>query len=34
MFSLMLILGGIILDKIGVRLTGLGSAGIMVLGQD
>lgn len=31
-FFLMLILGGIILDKIGVRLTGLGSAGIMVLG--
>jgi len=31
-FFLMLILGGIILDKIGVRLTGLGSAGIMVIG--
>lgn len=31
-FFLMLILGGIILDKVGVRLTGLGSAGVMVLG--
>jgi MFS family permease len=31
-FFLMLILGGIILDKIGVRLTGLGSAGVMVIG--
>ncbi len=31
-FFLMLIFGGIILDKVGVRLTGLGSAGIMVLG--
>jgi predicted MFS family arabinose efflux permease len=31
-FFLMLIFGGIILDKIGVRLTGLGSAAIMVVG--
>ena len=31
-FFLMLILGGIILDKIGVRLTGLGSAAVMVIG--
>ncbi len=31
-FFLMLILGGIILDKMGVRFTGLLSAGIMVLG--
>lgn len=31
-FFLMLILGGIILDKLGVRFTGLLSAGIMVLG--
>jgi nitrate/nitrite transporter NarK len=31
-FLLMLILGGIILDKIGVRLTGLGSAAVMVIG--
>ncbi len=31
-FFLMLIFGGIILDKIGVRLTGLGSATVMVIG--
>jgi len=31
-FFLMLIFGGIILDKIGVRLTGLGSAAVMVIG--
>ncbi len=31
-FLLMLILGGIILDKMGVRFTGLLSSGIMVLG--
>ncbi len=31
-FFLMLIVGGIILDKMGVRFTGLLSAGIMVLG--
>lgn len=31
-FLLMLILGGIILDKMGVRFTGIMSAGIMVLG--
>ena len=31
-FLLMLIFGGIILDKLGVRLTGLGAAGVMVAG--
>ncbi|MBU4446084.1 MAG: MFS transporter [Candidatus Marinimicrobia bacterium] len=31
-FLLMLILGGIILDKMGVRFTGLGAATIMVVG--
>lgn len=31
-FLLMLIFGGIILDKLGVRLTGLGAATVMVLG--
>ncbi|MEA4917317.1 MFS transporter [Proteiniphilum sp.] len=31
-FLLMLILGGIILDKLGVRLTGLGAASVMVIG--
>ncbi|MFA7492649.1 MAG: MFS transporter [Proteiniphilum sp.] len=31
-FLLMLILGGIILDKLGVRLTGLGAALVMVIG--
>lgn len=31
-FLLMLILGGIILDKLGVRLTGAGAAVVMVLG--
>ncbi len=30
-FLLMLILGGIILDKLGVRLTGLGAASVMVI---
>ena len=31
-FLLMLIFGGIILDKLGVRMTGLGAASVMVLG--
>jgi nitrate/nitrite transporter NarK len=31
-FLLMLILGGIVLDRIGVRLTGIGAASVMVLG--
>lgn len=31
-FFLMLIFGGIILDKIGVRLTGLGACSLMVIG--
>ena len=31
-FLLMLILGGIVLDRIGVRMTGVGAASIMVLG--
>ncbi len=31
-FLLMLIIGGIILDKMGVRFTGLGAAAIMVVG--
>ncbi len=31
-FLLMLIFGGIILDKLGVRMTGLGAAGVMVAG--
>ncbi len=31
-FLLMLILGGIILDKLGIRITGVGSAALMVLG--
>lgn len=31
-FLLMLIFGGIILDKLGVRLTGVGAAAVMVIG--
>ncbi len=31
-FLLMLILGGIILDKLGIRLTGLGATALMVIG--
>ena len=31
-FLIMLILGGIVLDRIGVRMTGIGAASIMVLG--
>lgn len=31
-FLLMLIFGGIILDKLGVRITGVGAAAVMVLG--
>ena len=31
-FLIMLILGGIVLDRIGVRMTGVGAASIMVLG--
>ncbi len=31
-FLLMLIFGGIILDKLGVRITGLGAASVMVIG--
>ncbi|WP_294083376.1 MFS transporter [Proteiniphilum sp. UBA5384] len=31
-FLLMLIFGGIILDKLGVRLTGMGAAAVMVIG--
>jgi MFS family permease len=31
-FLLMLIIGGIILDKVGIRFTGLGAAAIMVIG--
>jgi MFS family permease len=31
-FLLMLIIGGIILDKIGIRITGLGAALVMILG--
>lgn len=31
-FLLMLIFGGIILDKLGVRMTGLGAAAVMVIG--
>lgn len=32
-FLLMLILGGIILDKLGVRITGVGAAAVMVIGS-
>lgn len=32
-FLLMLIFGGIILDKLGVRITGVGAAAVMVLGS-
>lgn len=31
-FLLMLIFGGIILDKLGIRITGVGSASLMVIG--